>query len=167
MVSAETGSKSTTSRTRVCEVKAVVRDPDPAGLNVRAKPKNGAILGRLPNDTEITLVESHERWVRFGHAWNAGMPDNQALPKGWVFSGLLTTYLKTPEEYGPATIPKLRKRPTKDSPFIRLDWRAKPTITVVGCDGEFLEVVINKGRAKRRGYLGWDSHCASTVTTCP
>jgi hypothetical protein len=163
MVSAKPGR---TSAARACQVDAVVRDPDPAGLNVRATPRNGAIVGRLPNETAITLVESRDRWVRVGRAWRAEQPDDQALPTGWVFSGLLTTSLKTPEEYGPRTIPKLRQRPTADSPFTRLDWRAKPTIKIVGCDGAFLEVVIQSGRTKRRGYLGADSHCASTVTNC-
>jgi hypothetical protein len=140
-------------------------DPDPAGLNVRSEPKSGEIVGKLRTGTQVTLSECRDRWVRVGDAWD-DEEDRHDWPKGWVFSGLLTTYLKTPEEYGPASIPKLRKAPSNSSPFTRIDWRAKPAIEVMGCDGKFLDVVIKSGQSKQRGYLGWDSHCPNTVTTC-
>ncbi len=144
-----------------------MKDPDPRGLNVRAAPKNGKVLGTLPSGTEVTLLEAREGWVRVGSAWNAEQEERSDWPSGWVHGRLLSTYLKTPEEYGPTTVPKLRTRAANDSPATPIDWRAAPRIEVIGCRGAFLEVSIRKGEQEQRGFLGGDSHCASTVTTCP
>jgi hypothetical protein len=150
-----------------CNVRAIVKDPDPRGLNVRAAPKNGKVLGTLPSGTEVTLLEAREGWVRVGSAWHAAHEERSDWPSGWVHGRLLSTELKTPAEYGPTTIPRLRTEPADTSPSTPIDWQAAPRIEIIGCSGAFLEVSIRTGDQKQRGFLGRDSHCASTVTTCP
>jgi len=165
------------SNSSSCDVGAVVVDPDPSGLNVRASPSKGKVLGSLPRDTELRLRESRGRWVRFSDPWNAEAEEarddttpaskgNKALPEGWVYTGLLSTFLKTPDDYGPDTKPRLREQPREDSPASPIEWKKHPTLEVTGCKGLFLKVKITTGGEIRSGWLGGDSHCASTVTTC-
>ncbi|TNE88171.1 MAG: SH3 domain-containing protein [Deltaproteobacteria bacterium] len=149
-----------------CRTAAAVSDPDPNGLNVRAKPK-GDILGTLPTETEVRVVESRDGWVRVTGAWFAGDDTREDWPEGWVHGSMLTTWLKTPEDYGPDAKPFLRDAPSAEAEREPISWEPPPTIKVLGCDGDFLHVELGFGDGtSSRGWLGDDTHCASTVTNC-
>ncbi len=150
-----------------CTVTAIVDDPDPKGLNIRAAPDGDAkILGQVPKGAMLTLVESKGAWVRFSEAMDHVNPKD--FPTGWVAGGLLTTALKTPAEYGPETKPKLRKKPAQDAEFEEIPFDPMPEVTVAGCSGAFLRAKVKVAPGDVRvGWLGWDSHCGNPVTTCP
>jgi len=150
-----------------CKVNAVVDDPNPKGLNIRAEPNGDAeVLGQIPKGVMLSLAGSQGSWVRFDKAWD---PENEKeYPNGWVAGGLLTTTLKTPAEYGPDTQPKLRKKPADDAETDDLPFEPMPELTVTGCDGNFLKVKAKVAKGDVRvGWLGVDSHCGNPVTTCP
>jgi hypothetical protein len=147
-----------------CNVGAIVNDPDPAGLNVRASP-GGEVLGQLPMDTQVHLAAARDGWVRIDHAWNA-QDDERTWPMGWVHPSLLRTNLKHPSEYGPDRSAKLSSSPSAAGTPIRVD--PLPALKVLECRDRWLKVQLEwPDGEKRTGWLASGHHCPSTVTTCP
>jgi len=147
-----------------CDVGAIVNDPDPNGLNVRASP-GGEVLGQVPIETQVHLAAARDGWVRIDHAWNA-QDRERTWPLGWVHPSLLRTHLKTPADHGPDRASKLSSRPDGVGTPIRVD--PMPAVEVRGCRDRWLEVDLEWPDGERRtGWLASGSHCPSTVTTCP
>ncbi|MBW1881220.1 MAG: SH3 domain-containing protein [Deltaproteobacteria bacterium] len=147
-----------------CNVGAIVNDPDPSGLNVRASPE-GEVLGQVPMNTQVHLAAARDGWVRIDHAWNAE-DDARTWPLGWVHPSLLRTDLKHPSDYGPDRAAKLSSGPDSAGTPIRVD--PMPTVEVKACQGRWLQVDLEwPDGEKRTGWLASESHCPSTVTTCP
>jgi hypothetical protein len=147
-----------------CSAGAVVSDPDPAGLNVRDAPK-GAVVGQLPLHTMVQITEASGSWMKIEDAWSAEHEELE-LPDGWVHGSMLTTFLKTPDEYGPDTKPVLREGPETGSASTPIPYDKPSAISVVGCSREFLRVDVKVGDSTSTGWLGFDSHCPNTVTNC-
>jgi hypothetical protein len=147
-----------------CNVGAIVNDPDPKGLNVRASPE-GEVLGQVPMDTQVHLAAARDGWVRIDHAWNAE-DDGRTWPLGWVHPSLLRTHLKHPADYGPDRSAKLSSSPNGMGTPIRVD--PLPSVEVRECQDRWLKVELEwPDGDKRTGWLASESHCPSTVTTCP
>jgi hypothetical protein len=90
-----------------CDFGALSRDPDPAGLNVRAAPDGTApVLGRLAPPSDIgggTTVLAEVRVIGFQKGWflieagpypDSDLPSGKPRPysgRGWVSGAMLTT----------------------------------------------------------------------------
>lgn len=147
-----------------CDIGALVADPDPAGLNVRDAP-NGNVLGQLYRETSIQVREQQDNWLRVTDAWDPGRED-ETLPSGWVAAKLLTTVLKTPDEYGPDAQPMFYDSATSST--------AQPiplpvsNIRLAGCAERRLHITwTDPSGSEQTGWIDPDAHCPSAVTTCP
>lgn len=154
---------------RRCDVRAFVIDPDPAGLNVRADPhRKGEKLGVLMAGTQVRVRDNQKGWVRVTEAWDPERDDDEELPEGWVAASLLGTDLKTPEEYGPEMKPTLKQDLSPMAPSVEISLDPPPELTVRGCSGPLLEVDLSwPDGTFETGWLPPESHCPSSVTTCP
>jgi SH3-like domain-containing protein len=142
-----------------CEVDAYVTDPDPRGLNVRARPSTGArVLARIPADAEVKIIGASGRWLRIAQATQVtdeGEETTLFHGPGWVFADRLGTgsasVAPSPLRAEPRAGARVLRRLPVDTP-----------VTLAGCRGSWARV--NAG-----GTVGWlaaDSRCANQRTTC-
>lgn len=154
---------SPTPDTTACDVSLFVYESDPAGLVVYDKPERGAAeVGRIPVDTQVQVTGIVGPWARL----TATSDEGTALPGGWAGIELLTTNLRTPEEYGPSAKPGYRAGPEASgaSKRIRLpiEW-----LTVKGCSGTMIQAEWEDAEGDTvSGWLELSAHCPSPNTTC-
>ena len=148
-----------------CDLRLDVVDPDPKGMNVRAKPA-GAVLARIPLAQEWTEVHATgfaDGWFRIDLAETVdddapgGMRTVYRRRHGWVHaSGLGMSELNT----GEGTI--LRASPSDGAkPLLRVTPDNEPKkLRVLACQGQWLQVEAD-------GLQGWTrSWCNNQRTTC-
>ena len=164
-----------------CDFRAWSKDPDPAGLNVRAAPRRDApVIGRLPaprdDGGERIAVEFHV--VGGNGPWllieNAGYGDygNGAKRvfsgRGWIAAALVDVGIQDEKvRLGPTSDAGIadEPRPAADGTYDFLSLRR-----ILGCRDRFIEMEgefrVDKdepGRAVR----GWVTDlCGNQVTTC-
>ena len=144
-----------------CSVGAVANNAK--GLSVREAPK-GSILGTIPHGAHVRVADVKDGWIRI-HSVTHPTEDRPSWPQGWVEGSKLTTFLKTPAEYGPSAVPKLSTRPGQAGTAIDLE--PLPTISVLSCSGSALFVRLEyPGGKAQRGWLAGHDHCPNTVTNC-
>ena len=168
-----------TAGATACAIAGWSKDPDPAGLNVRAAPdKDAKVIGRIPaaraqaSDTysaEFDIIGSQGGWLLIRNAHFADYGDgkgNQAVfaGPGWVFADKVRFLINTPE---------LRKAPSAQSPVVvRLasaDFSMGPDSATIdhvyGCSGLFADVAAHMaGKPSTRGWV--TKVCSNQVTTC-
>jgi hypothetical protein len=148
-----------------CDLRLDVVDPDPKGMNVRAKPA-GPVLARIPlaaEWTEVHVTGYASDWFRIDLAETVdddapgGMRAVYRRRHGWVHaSGLGMSELNT----GEGTI--LRASPADSANQLR---RITPDnepkkLRVLACQGKWLRVDAD-------GLVGWTrSWCNNQRTTC-
>jgi hypothetical protein len=176
-----------------CNFSAFSRDPDPAGLNVRAEPDGSArILGRLPlgrlepnapySTFGADVIGYEKGWFLIEHGFEAvWTPQRPREPvysgRGWVAANLMTTQLLRE---------KLKLAPNGASPDV-VDLRdvkgegpedccfVTPR-RILGCSGDWVHVEIGlrpgekalaKTDAPAGAVRGWaNGTCASQTTPC-
>ncbi len=151
-----------------CRVGALVADPDPAGLNVRAAPNSKSkVQGTLPQHSEVSLIDAKGAWLRVGEVFHQEHEERKDWPLGWVHSSMLTTALKTAPEYGPDFQPRLYELAGEEADSIVFPTDPH-TLSILTCTDLFLHVRIDYGtlRPALTGWLFVNDHCPSTVSTC-
>ncbi len=147
---------------RVCEASAYVIDPDPQGLNVRATPRTGKVIGNLPkakaqDGTIVHLIAENGDggWLQIDKAQTT--EDKVVLDKrGWVSGNMLAVSTRGYETKGV----KLYEGGEASSVLATIP--PETVVKVVGCDGSRLQV-------KHKNVVGWlnaEDQCASPVTNC-
>ncbi len=147
-----------------CDVRIVVTDPDPKGLNVRAEPKvaPGNIIGVLKPDGEWTTVHA----AGFQGDWflidGAVMVDDNApngerpafTGRGWVHKSKVGGL-----EIEPRDVLEAPKDGAK-SLLRSTDTSRTNMLKVVGCQGKFIQL-------QGPSLKGWASrYCTNQRTTC-
>ena len=164
-----------------CDFRAWSKDPDPAGLNVRAAPRrDAAIVGRLPaarDDggerlaVEFRVVGGDGAWLQIE---NAGYGDygNGAkrvfTGRGWVAAGLVDVAVQDEKvRLGPASDAGIadEPRPAADGTYEFLSLRR-----ILGCRDRWIEME-GEFRVERdapgRPVRGWVTNlCGNQVTNC-
>ena len=148
-----------------CDLRLDVVDPDPKGMNVRAKPA-GPVVARIPlaaEWTEVHVTGQSGDWFRIDLAETVdddapgGMRTVYRRRHGWVHGrGLGVSELNT----GEGTV--LRASPREDAkPLLRIGVQNEPRLVrVLGCQGTWLRVDAD-------GLTGWTrSWCNNQRTTC-
>jgi hypothetical protein len=148
-----------------CDLRLDVVDPDPKGMNVRAKPA-GAVIARIPladEWTEVHVTGNAGDWFRIDLAETVdddapgGMRSVYRLRHGWVHgSGLGFSELNTGEgtmlRASPSDSAKLLLRVTPDNEPRR--------VRVLACQGRWFRVGAD-------AVTGWThSWCNNQRTTC-
>jgi SH3-like domain-containing protein len=148
---------------RRCDIEINVVDQDAAGMNVCAAP-GGAVTGALKAKgrwVQVHLVGQDGEWMRFDNAWvvDDNLPDGESPlkpNKGWAhINGLGMESVTAGAE--------VHVSPDEDSRVLvrgGADPDKEPRLTVLGCDGEWLQV-------RWKGAVGWTrGYCANQYTTC-
>ena len=159
-----------------CSAGAFVIDPDPAGLNVRTKPK-GKVITRLPTDAAVDLVAYHKGWFKISHAT---YPDGGGFAKrnehrlkdgdewvelkdinGWVYSKMLGTSIAS---YGSTSVGSLLSEPSYSAKMVAKipGGDELHRIQVLECRGKWLKIRLNG----RDGWLKPELNCPNPWTTC-
>ncbi|MDK9695190.1 MAG: SH3 domain-containing protein [Siculibacillus sp.] len=164
-----------------CDFGAWSKDPDPAGLNVRAAPRRDApVVGRLPPPrivdgerlaVEFRVVGGAGPWLMIENAHHPdyGSPTRRVFTgRGWVAAGLVDV---APMDE------KVRVGPTSDAAIVD-EPRAVADRTydflvvgrILGCRGRWIEMEgdFRVDRTRRgRPVRGWVTDlCGNQVTTC-
>ncbi|MBX2797924.1 MAG: hypothetical protein KTR31_09655 [Myxococcales bacterium] len=144
-----------------CDVQLYVYESDPQGLMLYQHPERGAAeLSALPVDTEVTVTQVKGPW-----AFVKPSESGTSLPSGWAGIELLTTNLRTPDEYGASAKPMYGAAADADAD----EAIALPieSLTVKGCDGPALKAEWEDAKGKTvTGWLPAGSHCGQPNTTC-
>ena len=176
-----------------CDFKALSRDPDPAGLNVREAPdKNAPIVGRVLPPMKIqgekVLADVHvigyaKGWflVELGPYAVEDMPHDAPQPytgRGWVAASMLTTELLRNQ---------LKQAPSQKAADVAdlmvmkggvevSDPQSVKIRRILACSGDWVHVEIAvtpgmkalaSGDAPPGAARGWaNGTCANQLTTC-
>lgn len=165
-----------------CDFHAWSKDPDPAGLNVRAAPRRDApVVARLAGprkiDGETFAVEFQVTggkggWLRIEGAefadYGSGTVPVYAGP-GWVAAALVDVSVEDE---------RLRRSPSDTAAIVDaardLPDGSRETLAlrrILACDGRWIEIEAEflKGEEKHgRAARGWATRlCGNQVTTCP
>ena len=164
-----------------CDFRAWSKDPDPAGLNVRAAPKrDAAVIGRLPPPrvvdgdrlaVEFRVVGGNGPWLLIENAefGDYGSGAKRVFTgRGWVAAGLVEV---SPQDekvrLGPTNGAGIvdEPRPAGDGTYDFLS-----VGRVLGCRDRWAEIEgefrVEKGRPGRP-VRGWVTDlCGNQVTTC-
>lgn len=145
-----------------CSVSLFVYESDPKGLVIYAQPERGAAeVGRYPVDTMVQVIGVKGPWAQV-----APVATDAELAAGWVGIELLTTNLRTPEEYGPQTAPTYRNKPASSESASKVALPIQ-SLTVKACQGDWLEAEWTDGKGKTvTGWLEPKAHCPQPNTTC-
>ena len=148
-----------------CDLQLDVVDPDPKGMNVRARPA-GPVIARIPlaaDWTQVHVTGHAGDWFRIDLAETVdddapgGMREVYRRRHGWVHaSGLGMSELNT----GEGTI--LRATPSDEAkPLLRITPDNEPKrVRVLACQGKWLQVEAD-------GLKGWThTWCNNQRTTC-
>ena len=155
-------------------------DTDPAGLNVRAAPSEGAaVLGRLPRAkfspaddrvlyTVFDIIEVRDGWVRIGNPiapddYFAEGPPRTKLPSGWISGRYVAFEIQGDKAFA---------QPDPGSPVIASRWTT-PTggehpmryRHLLDCRGEWVKMLFTDHQSRERE--GWARGvCNSLETSC-
>lgn len=147
-----------------CDVQLFVYEAEPEGLTVYQAPQRGAeIVGVYPFDTVVSVTGVSGPWARM----KATDDDGKPLVEGWAGIELLTTNVRTPEEYGAGTRPSYYAGPEGQGALSPI---ALPidSITVKGCYGALIKAEWVDAKGKNgTGWLPASAHCPQPNTTCP
>jgi SH3-like domain-containing protein len=142
-----------------CDIYAYIVDKDPAGLNVRDSDENGQAIGKIPFDTDGTIVHlistNFTGWVRIDHAETV---EGKVVfdKKGWVSANLLAT---SAAGYGTQEVELTESASgSKVLTFIP----PETEVRMFSCDGKRARVKYKKFT----GWLGEDAACPNPVTNC-
>jgi len=164
-----------------CDFRAWSKDPDPAGLNVRAAPKrDAAVVARLPAPREVEgekiavefkVIGGDGPWLLIDGAEFADYGDGAKKVfsgRGWVAAGLVGV---TPQDekvrLGPETTAGIVDEPraTADGNYDFLS-----LTRILGCRGRWIEMEGEfrvEQKKPGRPVRGWVTDlCANQVTTC-
>ena len=163
-----------------CDFGAWSKDPDPAGLNVRAAPRRDApVIGRLPAPrtvdgerlaVEFRVVGGDGPWLMIENADypDYGNPTRRVFSgRGWVAAGLVDVAVQDE---------KVRRGPTSDAGIAD---EPRPTADgyeylalrrILGCRDRWIEMegeFRSDGDGPGRAVRGWVTDlCGNQVTTC-
>lgn len=170
-----------------CEFRGWSRDPDPAGLNLRAAPSStAAVVGRLPaprregDETfavEMHVVAGRDGWLLVDRAEFADYGSAPAKTvftgRGWVSGRMVGVSVQDERvrrqpDAAAAIIDRPRVSAGGEAEILRLE-------RIVGCRGRWIEVEGSfgdasgeAGRGPGRPTRGWVTGlCGNQVTTCP
>ena len=157
------GTKDETASVGQCDVEAYVIDKDPDGLNVRAEPRVGSVVGNLPrinppNGLIVHLIGQNPDggWVQIDRGETTG-GETPFAGRGWVSGNMLAVSAKSSDGKG-AKLHEINSTKSKVVATIP----ARTVVTVAGCDGKML-------RVKYKDTTGWlmaDSQCANPSGSC-
>ncbi|MCE1235492.1 MAG: hypothetical protein LWW93_03955 [Hyphomicrobiales bacterium] len=165
-----------------CDFRAWSKDPDPAGLAVRAKPDGrSAVLARLPPPrleggerfaVEVRVIGSRDGWMLIDRGEFVGyVLDGKTVftGRGWVSGRMLETSIQDERvRAAPETIAAVRDAPRRtasgeEGELLRLD-------RILACAGRWIEIEgrFSEGEGAGRATRGWVTGlCGNQVTTCP
>ncbi len=170
-----------------CEFRGWSKDPDPAGLNLRAAPSStAAVVGRLPaprrdgDDTfavEMHVVAGRDGWLLVDRAEFADYGSAPAKTvftgRGWVSGRMVGVSVQDERvrrqpDAAAAIVDRPRAPEGGEAEILRLD-------RIVACRGRWIEVEGSFGeaggvaaRGAGRPTRGWVTGlCGNQVTTCP
>jgi hypothetical protein len=158
-------------QTVACEVKVLVQDQDPEGLNVRASPGSQyKVLGTVHAGDWIYATGSRGAWVRI----NRATQDDESTEteqtvfagEGWVYASLLGVDGSGGGEDSATT---LNESPSRDSRMVGRMFADDGSGTLLGCRGEWLQLEhrsLSRGGPKIRGWAHRDAVCINTRTVC-
>ncbi|MEN0063883.1 MAG: hypothetical protein AAGA48_17150 [Myxococcota bacterium] len=128
-------------------------------VDVYEKPVKGAtVVGQYPEGTLLRVEGIKGPWAAVTPTDPSG-----ALPSGWMGIQLLTTNLRTTDDYPKRS--EFRGSPTATE---RKPMPEVASLTVEACQGEFLRVSWEKeGGGNGEGWLSPTDHCPLSNTTCP
>jgi hypothetical protein len=180
-----------------CRFRALSKDPDPAGLNVRDAPdRNARVLGRLPPVdiggesvlAEIQVIGYRKGWflIEVGEGapyHDANLPPGRPKPysgRGWVAGSMLTAGLlrdrlkQAPSEQSADAV-DLRVLDKEGIPLT--DPQHVKMRRIIACSGDWVqvEVALEKGMkpllesgAPKGAVRGWaNGTCAEQFAVCP
>ena len=157
------GTKDETASVGQCDIDAYVIDKDPDGLNVRAQPRDGSVVGNLPridppNGLIVHLIGQNPDggWVQIDRGETTG-GETPFAGRGWVSGNMLAVTTKSSDAKGA----KLYETNSAKSKVVAAI-PARTVVTVAGCDGKMV-------RVKYKGSTGWlmrDTHCANPSGRC-
>lgn len=143
-----------------CAVVALTDDPDPNGVNVRARPSTKSrVVVRLRNqrlgggkqDVRVSIRGQQGGWFRIVSATGGRKAFSG---RGWIHGSRLAVQLRS-------------RAALRASPFAKAKVVARaparetyPKIT--GCAGRWVRV----RRGKTSGWVSFNDYCAATETTC-
>ena len=165
-----------------CSFRVWSKDPDPAGLNVRAAPRrDAAVIARLPPPrgadedrmaVEMTVIGGRDGWFLIsGAGWGdyEGTGERPVFEgRGWVSGAMIDTQVQDEAvRAAPAADARVLDAP-HETPLGR---EYLKTGRFLACAGGWVEIegafVRGEGEAGRR-VRGWVTDlCGNQVTTCP
>jgi hypothetical protein len=178
-----------------CNFRAVIDDPDPAGLNVRDAPdRNARVLGRLSPPTDVgVIVRAEIQVIGYRKGWfliDAELPayfftdraPHRPKPytgRGWVAGSMLTTGLQraglkqAPNEKS-ADVIDLLVRDKEGIPHI--EPHAVKLHPIIACSGDWVQVEVAlvegmtpllQSGASKGAARGWvNGTCAEQLVPC-
>lgn len=139
-----------------CRVLAFVDDPDPNGLNVRARPTTKSrVIARLRNrherDVVVSIRGQRGRWFLIVRA-TGGRKNFSG--RGWVHGSRIGVQVRRRAV--------LRGAPRRSAKAVGRAPARETFPKLIGCSGRWVRV----RQGKRSGWVSFKDYCAGTETTC-
>lgn len=169
------------SPAETCAFRAWSKDPDPAGLNVRAAPRRDApVVGRLPAPrddggeriaVEFRVVGGDGPWLLIENAEYADYGNGAKrvfAGRGWVAAALVDVGIQDEKvRLGPASDAGIADEP---HPLVDGTYDILSLGRILGCRGRWIEMEGEFGAEKGkpgRAVRGWVTDlCGNQVTNC-
>ena len=141
-----------------CEITALVADPDPNGMNVRAGPSTRSpVLRVIPVDASgvATVREQRGTWFRVARITDEIEGTDLFRGDGWVHRSLLGLTVANGDT-------RLYAAPNRRSRVLSTLRADETAITLIGCSGQWAKVSAEG----REGWLSPSGQCSNPLTTC-